>query len=108
MRFISLLIFLINLKGGYDKMTDNVCIEKYETYLTEVKKSSVNTLSSYLRDIRQLSDYLISHTDCGIDTADEDVLTEYITWHTMWIGNALPLLVLLPKIGILLGSTVVF
>lgn len=61
-------------------MTDNVCIEKYETYLTEVKKSSVNTLSSYLRDIRQLSDYLISHTDCGIDTADEDVLTEYITW----------------------------
>ena len=61
-------------------MTDNVCIEKYETYLTEVKKSSVNTLSSYLRDIRQLSDYLTSHTDCGIDTADEDILTEYITW----------------------------
>ena len=80
MRFENLLIFLINLKGGYDKMTDNVCIEKYETYLTEVKKSSVNTLSSYLRDIRQLSDYLTSHTDCGIDTADEDILTEYITW----------------------------
>ena len=61
-------------------MTDNVCIEKYETYLTEVKKSSVNTLSSYLRDIRQLSDYLVSHSDCSIDSADEDVLTEYINW----------------------------
>lgn len=62
------------------KLNDNVCLEKYETYLTEVKKSSVNTLSSYLRDIRQLGDYLASHTDCTYDTADEDTLGEYISW----------------------------
>ncbi len=61
-------------------MNDNVCLEKYETYLTEVKKSSVNTLSSYLRDIRQLGDYLASHTDCSYDSADEDILGEYISW----------------------------
>ncbi|MBE7017368.1 MAG: site-specific tyrosine recombinase XerD [Ruminococcaceae bacterium] len=61
-------------------MNDNVCINKYETYLTEVKKSSVNTLSSYLRDIRQLGDYLASHSDCDYDTADEEVLAEYINW----------------------------
>lgn len=61
-------------------MTDIVCIEKYETYLTEVKKSSVNTLSSYLRDIRQLGDYLAGHSDCGFDSADEEVLGEYINW----------------------------
>lgn len=61
-------------------MKDNVCLEKYETYLTEVKKASVNTLSSYLRDIRQLGDYLSSHTDSSYDSADEEVLGEYINW----------------------------
>ena len=43
-----------------------------------------------------------------VDLGTGLVFTEYITWHTMWIGNALPPLVLLPKIGILLGSTVAF
>lgn len=61
-------------------MKDSVCFSKYETYLTEVKKSSANTLSSYLRDIRQLGEYLSSHTDCGFDSADEEVLGEYINW----------------------------
>ena len=62
------------------KLKDNICLEKYETYLREVKKSSVNTLSSYLRDIRQLGDYLASHTDTGFVNADEDTLGEYINW----------------------------
>lgn len=61
-------------------MKDNVCLEKYETYLREVKKASVNTLSSYLRDIRQLGEYLVSHTDCGFIQADEEILGEYINW----------------------------
>ena len=62
------------------KLKDNVCLEKYETYLREVKKASQNTLSSYLRDIRQLGDYLASHADCGFINADEDILTDYINW----------------------------
>ena len=61
-------------------MKNELCFSKYETYLREVKKASPNTLSSYLRDIRQLGDYLSSHTDCGFDTADEEVLGEYINW----------------------------
>lgn len=61
-------------------MTDALCFSKYETYLTDVKKSSANTLSSYLRDIRQLGDYLSTHTDCGYTSADEEVLGEYVSW----------------------------
>ena len=59
-------------------MKNDVCFAKYESYLTDVKKSSANTLASYLRDIRQLGDYLTSHTDRSFDTADEAVLSEYI------------------------------
>lgn len=36
------------------------------------------------------------------------IFTEYICWHSMWLGNTLPLIVLLPKMGILCGSGVVF
>lgn len=61
-------------------MQDSVCYEQFKTYLTDVKKASPNTLGSYLRDIRQLGDYLFSHTDCGYDTADEKALGGYVTW----------------------------
>ena len=61
-------------------MKDSACFEKYEAYLRDVKKSSANTLSSYLRDIRQLGDYLASHTDLGYDSADSSALSGYIDW----------------------------
>lgn len=61
-------------------MQDSVCYKKFKDYLTEVKKASSNTLSSYLRDIRQLGDYLFSHTDCSYDTADEESLNGYVVW----------------------------
>ncbi len=50
----------------------------FEKYLTEDKKASANTLSSYLRDIRQLADYLDRHTDHGIHDAEAEDLAEYI------------------------------
>lgn len=59
-------------------MTNSDCIEKYERYLTDDKKASKNTLSSYLRDIRQFGEYLQSHTDYGYVTAEEDELCDYI------------------------------
>ena len=52
----------------------------YQRYLVEVKNASQNTLSSYLRDIRQLSDYLETHHELELDKATEDVLGEYIEW----------------------------
>lgn len=59
-------------------MKDFACFSGYEAFLKEEKHASANTLSSYLRDIRQLGDYLSTHTDRGYDTADEKTLTEYI------------------------------
>ena len=56
------------------------CIDYFEKYLTEEKKASANTLSSYLRDIRQLGAYLDSNSEHGIQDASETDLGEYISW----------------------------
>ena len=61
-------------------MTNNACIDEFAQYLTNEKKSSANTLSSYLRDIRQLGDYLEIHHDKEIAVANEEELSEYIAW----------------------------
>ena len=59
-------------------MKDALCYSKYEQYLRDVKKASANTLSSYLRDIRQLAEYLDSSTEHGIVDATAEELSEYI------------------------------
>ena len=59
-------------------MQEQVCIKKYEDYLKDVRGASTNTLSSYLRDIRQLGDYLSRHNVQRYADAGEDVLTAYI------------------------------
>ena len=61
-------------------MLNSECIEIFEKYLREEKKSSANTLSSYLRDIRQFGAYLELRTDTDIVSATEDELSEYINW----------------------------
>ena len=38
-------------------------IHAYENYLAKVKQASSNTISSYLRDIRQFSDWLLQYVD---------------------------------------------
>ena len=50
----------------------------FEKYLVEDKKSSTNTLSSYLRDIRQLGDYLDTHSENNIHEATAEDLGDYI------------------------------
>ena len=59
-------------------MKDAACLAKYEAYLTNEKNASANTLSSYLRDIRQLGAYLESHSGCTYDKATEKDLSAYI------------------------------
>ena len=59
-------------------MTNEVCFEKYERYLTDEKKASKNTLSSYLRDVRQLGEYLSGHQGVDYVTATDDDLCDYI------------------------------
>ena len=34
------------------------CLDEYEQYLLNIKKASANTVSSYMRDIRQFRDYV--------------------------------------------------
>lgn len=61
-------------------MTNLDLLKKYEVYLRDIKKASDNTLSSYLRDIRQLGDYLDTHTDYDFRSASGEVLEEYTLW----------------------------
>ena len=53
-------------------------IQAYENYLTKVKHASANTIASYMRDIRQFSQWL--NTSEGIDVIDASQLniSEYM------------------------------
>jgi len=53
-------------------------LKKYEEYLTTEKNASANTLSSYMRDLRQYSDYLDRTGAADIVNADRDVIAEYL------------------------------
>lgn len=53
-------------------------LDLFEKYLRNDKKASDNTLASYLRDIRQLCDYLDSNTTHTIETATDSDLEGYI------------------------------
>ena len=61
-------------------MSDDVCLAEFQKYLAEVKKSSANTLASYMRDVRQLEGYLSSHDLPGLAEAGEDDLLNYTHW----------------------------
>ena len=50
----------------------------FEHFLRDEKNASANTLSSYLRDIRQLGEFLDSHFDTDIVSANESELESYI------------------------------
>ena len=60
-------------------MHDAEVLEIFEKYLRNDKKASANTLNSYIRDIRQLSEYLSAETEHGLIDADEKDLDAYIT-----------------------------
>ncbi|MBQ3373752.1 MAG: site-specific tyrosine recombinase XerD [Oscillospiraceae bacterium] len=60
-------------------MTNNEVLEIFERYLRNDKKASENTLNSYMRDIRQLSEYLQTETVHGLIDADEADLDGYIS-----------------------------
>ena len=61
-------------------MQNDYYLEHFERYLTDEKQASKNTLSSYLRDIRQFGSYLASHGDYIFTDVNEDMLSEYIDW----------------------------
>lgn len=59
-------------------MQNQECLAIFEEYLRNEKNASANTLSSYMRDIRQLADYLDSEKDTDIVSATDVDLEEYI------------------------------
>lgn len=61
-------------------MTDY--IEDYKRYLVEERHASANTLSSYLRDVRQFSAYLQSAGLTSVLNITSDDIQEYMDWMT--------------------------
>ena len=55
-------------------------IHAYENYLTKVKQASGNTVSSYLRDIRQFSDWLGVAGQGNILNASQQNIRAYLTY----------------------------
>lgn len=58
-------------------MLDLVCA--YENYLNKVKKASSNTVSSYMRDIRQFSQWLDDTLQLDLLDVNSDTVTGYLS-----------------------------
>ena len=54
-------------------------INAYENYLLKVKQASSNTVSSYMRDIRQFAAFLNECTNCGVLEAEQLHILDYLT-----------------------------
>lgn len=61
-------------------MDDLTCLEEFKSFLLNEKKASTNTLSSYMRDLRQFAEYMDTHEETPILEADEEMLCGYINW----------------------------
>ena len=55
-------------------------ISAYENYLTKVKMASANTVSSYLRDIRQFSEWLRRSMDTELIDVNELNISDYLAY----------------------------
>lgn len=55
-------------------------IQAYENYLTKVKQASYNTVSSYMRDIRQFSEWFVHNVGSELLNASQLNISEYLSW----------------------------
>ena len=55
-------------------------IHAYENYLTKVKQASGNTVSSYMRDIRQYVQWLHDHEETDVLNASQVNISRYLTY----------------------------
>lgn len=55
-------------------------IHAYENYLTKVKQASSNTVSSYMRDIRQFSEWLQQSRDTEVLNANQLNISDYLSY----------------------------
>jgi len=61
-------------------MQNAIYITQYEAHLQDVKRVSKNTLSSYMRDLRQFDQYWVRNTQAMFCQAVGSDLEEYIKW----------------------------
>lgn len=55
-------------------------VQAYENYLSKVKKASNNTISSYIRDIRQYSEWLKQYAGLDILDAQQLNISDYLSY----------------------------
>ena len=55
-------------------------IHAYETYLTKVKQASANTVCSYMRDIRQFTEWLQESEHTDILDATQLNISDYLNY----------------------------
>ncbi len=55
-------------------------IQAYENYLSKVKQASGNTVSSYMRDIRQFALWLQRSTSLEVQNASQQNISDYLAW----------------------------
>ena len=65
-------------------------ITAYENYLTKVKQASSNTISSYMRDIRQFADWLHESEELDVLDATQLNINDYLR-HLEHYGNLVQL-----------------
>ena len=58
------------------------CLDEYEQYLLNIKKASANTVSSYMRDIRQFRDYVAELLDVELPEVSKDQISVYLAYLT--------------------------
>ena len=59
-------------------MLDLICA--YENYLTKVKQASGNTVSSYMRDIRQFAGWLHDEEECEVVDATQMNISDFLDY----------------------------
>ena len=52
-------------------------VSAYENYLLNIKHSSANTVSSYMRDVRQFQTYMQDVEDCELSLCERDCICRY-------------------------------
>lgn len=55
-------------------------IHAYENYLVTVKQASDNTVSSYIRDVRQFIDWLPANSEAGILSVSQSDISSYLSF----------------------------
>ena len=55
-------------------------LNRYQAYLENEKHASQNTLSSYLRDLRQFTAWLEEHSPADLRKVTQSTVSEYVDW----------------------------